>query len=142
MSKWKLLRVALIGIAIIGSFTIPLEPQAVPPIDYIALLVIFLFCPVGLLFVLGIQAANPKSEKTWNKPAWELNPLNFSDPIQFFHLGAHIMLVQGVVTLFRISLSGVPFYIEAYVPLVMAGGILLGVKLVMLVFRSKFSENT
>lgn len=142
MNKWKLLRFALISIVVVASFFTPLEPQAKPPIDYFALLVIFLFCPIGLLFVIGIQFINPQSQRVWNKPAWSLNPINFGDPVQFFHLGAYVMLAQGVVTIIRIVTIGIPIYIEAFIPLVMSGSILLGVKLVMLVFRSKYREST
>jgi len=142
MNKWVLLRLCLIFIVVIASFFAPLEPQAVPSIDYFALLVIFLFCPLGMLFVIGIQAINPESQKAWKKPAWNLNPLNVYDPVQFFHFGAYVVLVQGFVTILRIYAEKVPFYIEAYVPLVMGAGILFGIKLVMLVFRSKFREST
>lgn len=142
MSKWKLLRIALISFVVVASFFMPLEPQAEPPIDYLALLVIFMFFPVGLFFVIGIQALNPKSQKVWHKPAWNLNPFNFKDPVHFFHLGAYIMFAQGIVTLLRIALTKTPLYIEAYVPLVMGGAILLWLKLVMLIFRSKYRENT
>jgi len=142
MSKWKLLRVGLVLFAAVSSLFVPLGSQAKPPIDWNALVIIFLFIPVGLFFVIGIQAANPSSAKVWRKPDWNLNPINFKDPIQFFHLGAYIMLAEGVVTLCRIPFAKEPFYPEALLPVVIGGGLLLGIQVAMLAFRKKYGEHT
>ncbi|HUO44928.1 MAG TPA: hypothetical protein VMT94_08495 [Burkholderiales bacterium] len=142
MNKWKLLRVGLISFVALSSFLVPLGPQAKPSIDWSTLAIIFLFIPIGLLFVIGIQAINPMSAKVWHKPNWNLNPMNFKDPVQFFHLGAYVMLAQGIVTLCRISFSNVLFYPEALLPIVMGVGMLFGIQIVMLVFRKKYSEYT
>jgi hypothetical protein len=142
MGKWKLLRVGLVVFVAVSSFFVPLGPQAKPPIGWGALAIIFLFIPLGLLFVIGIQAVNPLSAKVWRKPDWNLNPINFKDPVQFFHLGAYVMLTQGVVTLCRIPFAEVPFYPEALLPTVIGVGVLLGIQVVMLAFRKKYSEHT
>lgn len=137
MNVWGLLRVALVLFAAVASFFVPLEPQAQPPISWLALAAIFVFCPVGLLFVLGIQVVNPWSAKIWRRPSWMLNPFNFREPLQFFHLGAYVCLAQGIVTLARVAYSSTSFYVEALLPLVMGFGILAGVQIATVVFRSK-----
>lgn len=142
ISKWKLLRIGLIVFIAASSLFTPLEPQAKPPIGWTALGAIFIFIPVGLLLLVGIQAVNPLSAKVWRKPNWNLNPFNFRDPVQFFYFGAYIMLAQGVVTLCRFPFSKAPFYPESLIPLVMGVGMLLGVQIIMLAFRSKYSEDT
>ena len=142
MNKWKLFRIGLIVFVAVSSFFAPFGPQAKPTIDWNTLVVIFFFIPIALLFVVGIQAANPFSAKAWRKPDWNLNPLNFRDPVQFFHLGAYAMLGQGIVILCRIPFSNVPFYPEVLLPMIIGIGILLGIQIIMLVFRSKYSKNT
>ena len=142
MSKWMLIRIGIIAIVAVSSLFTPLLPQAIPPIDWNTLIIILIFIPFALLFVVGIQAVNPFSAKVWRKPDWNLNPLNFKDPVQFFHFGAYILLVQGGVTLCRIYFLEVPFYPGVLFPLVMGIGTLLGIQIIMLIFRSKYSENT
>ena len=89
-----------------------------------------------------MQVVNPLSTKVWHKPDWNRNPFRLEDPIQFFHLAAYIMLVQGAVVLFRLLFSNIPFYLEILVPLVIGAGVLVGIKLAMLLFRVKYAENT
>jgi len=137
MNVWSFVRVGLVLFVAVASFFVPLQPQAEPPITWLALAAIFVFCPLGLLFVLGIQTINPWSAKVWRRPSWTLNPFNFREPLQFFHLGAYVCLTQGVVTLARVAYSTIPFYVEALLPLVMGLGILVGVQIATAVFRSK-----
>ncbi len=142
MSKWKLLRIGLIVFVAVSSLFTPLEPQAKPPIGWAELGAIFIFIPLGLLFVIGIQAVNPLSAKVWRKPDWNLNPFNLRDPVQFFYFGAFLMLAQGIVTLCRFPFSNASFYPESLIPLVMGVGMLLSVQIIMFAFRSKYCENT
>lgn len=141
MRVWLIVRWALIVASAIGTFFVPLAPQASPPIGWGALLAILAFCPVGLVLVLGLQVVNPRSAKLWLLPSWQLNPFNFRQPLQFFHLGAYVCLSQALVILARLVISPVPFYVEALVPLAMALGIFLGLQLVALVFRAKIEHR-
>jgi hypothetical protein len=106
-----------------------------------ALLAILVLCPIGLLVVLGLQVINPRSAKLWFHPSWRLNPFNFRQPLQFFHLAAYACFAQALVVLARLAVSQVSFYVEALVPAVMAIGILLGLQLVTLVFRAKIEHR-
>lgn len=142
MNKWTYIRGTIIVVGIIATFFTPLSSQAMPSIDPYALLMIFIFCPVGLLFVLGIQVVNPMSAKYWRRPSWQLNPFNFSEPLQFFHLGTYVLFAQGIVLLLRIVTSSTPFYYEALVPLVMGAGIFIGLQLVMFIFKRKIQNDT
>ena len=137
MNTWLYVRIALVLTSGIGTLFAPVGPRAVPPIGWEALLAIFVFCPVALTLVLGLQVLNPRSAKNWRRPSWSINPFNFREPIQFFHLGAYVCLAQGVAIIIRLATSSVPFYVEALVPLVMACGVLVGLQVVMFVFRSK-----
>lgn len=137
MRVWLILRWALIAASAAITFFVPLAPQASPPIGWGSLLAVFAFCPIGLLFVLGLQVINPRSAKAWARPSWRINPFNFRQPLQFFHLGAYVCLAQALVVLVRLAASQTSFYVEALVPLAMAAGVFLGIELVMLVFRAR-----
>jgi hypothetical protein len=106
-----------------------------------ALLAILAFCPVGLLLVLGLQVINPRSARLWLRPSWQLNPFNFRQPLQFFHLAAYVCWGQALGVLARLADSPVSFYVEALVPVAMAIGILLGLQLDTLVFRAKIEHR-
>jgi hypothetical protein len=141
MNIWVIVRWTIILMAAAGELLAPLHPWAQPPIGWVALLAIFGGCSIGMLFVLGLQAANPFSAKQWLRPSWHSNPFNFRQPMQFFHLGAYVCFAQGWVLLLRLTLSRVPFYLEALVPFVMALGILAGLQLVSLLFRAKVERH-
>lgn len=141
MNIWALIRVALVLFTAVATFFVPLGPQAKPPISWPALAAIFVSCSLGLLFVFGIQAINPQSAKVWRRPSWALNPFNFQEPLQFFHLGAYVGLADGIVTFARVAYSSTPFYAEALVPLVIGLGILVGLQITMVVFRSKMTRD-
>ncbi len=142
MNKWKLFRIVLIALVGVVSLFTPLKQQVQPQIYWNELAIIFICIPVVLLFVVGIQAINPYSAKVWRKPNWNINPLNFRDPVHFFHFGAYVMLVQGIITSLRVSFSTVTFYPEAMIALVMGVSILIAVHLIMLAYRSKYREST
>ena len=140
MNVWVLVRLAVVAFAAASSFLMPLHAQA--PIDWTALLVILISSPIGLLLVLGLQTVNPRSAKVWHRPSWRLNPFNFHEPLQFFHLGAYVCLAQGLALLARLAVSSVPFYVESLVPLAMSVGVLVGLQLAMLLYRSKMAAGT
>ena len=142
MNKWKFLRIALISFIAVSSLLTPLEPKVNLAINWSTLGVIFVFSFLAILFVVGMQVVNPLSAKVWHKPDWNCNPFSLKDPIQFFHLAAYIMLVQGAVVLFRLLISSIPFYLESLVPFIIGAGALIGIKLAMLFFRVKYAENT
>ncbi len=141
MNKWKFLRIALISCVAVSSLFTPLEPKVNLAINWSTLGVIFVFSFLALLFVVGMQVVNPLSAKVWHKPYWNRNPFSLKDPIQFFHLAAYIMFAQGAVVLSRLLFSSITFYLESLVPLVIGGGVLIGIKLAMHLFKVKYAEN-
>jgi hypothetical protein len=142
MGLWVYIRFSAILLVVIGACFEPLGPRAQPPIGWIALLVIFAFCPIALVIVLGFQRVNPHSAGTWHRPSWTTNLFNFREPIQFFYFGAFVSMAQGVIILCRIAVTGAPFYVEALVPSAMGLGIWLGVQMTVALFRSKFDHST
>ena len=139
MNVWMWFRLAAIVVVIISSCFAPLGSHANPSPAWYVPIMTFIFCPIAIIVVFGVQRVNPRSAKVWHPPSWTMNPFNFRDPIQFFHFGAIITIAQGVVVLARVSLTSRPFYVEALVPLAMGLGVWIGVRLVETVYRSKFA---
>jgi hypothetical protein len=134
-------RLAAIAFALVAGCLAPLGPSTSPPLAWYVPIVIFVFCPIAMVVVLGVQRINPYSAKVWHHPSWTSNPFNFRDPIQFFHFAAITTTAQGIVVLVRVSLASFPFYVEALVPLAMGLGVWVGVRVVTALYRSKFEND-
>ena len=139
LNVWMWFRLAAIVVVLIAGCFAPLGPRAHPPLAWYVPIIIFIFCPIAMAIVFGVQRVNPRSAKVWHPPSWTRNPFNFRDPIQFFHFGAIITIAQGVVVLARVSLAPFPFYVEALVPLAMGLGVWVGVRVIEALYRSKFA---
>ena len=137
MNAWLCVRLAVVVFGGVSACLAPLGPAAKPPIGWLATLIIFAFLSIVITFIFAIQAVNPWSSKTWSRPSWTANPFNFKQPFQFFHLAAYASLTQGTVPLARLLILRYPFYVEVLLPMVMGSGVLLGLQIAMLVFRSK-----
>jgi len=141
MNIWIAVRTIIILAAVIGSLFTPLGPQAQPPIEWDILWVFAVFCPMGLLFIIGLQYLNPKSAPIWSRPSWRENPFNFRNPLQFFHLGAYVFVAQGIVTLLRVMASSVKIYPEVFVFIIIGLSTIVGLKLCVILFKGKFCAS-
>jgi hypothetical protein len=141
MNGWRYARFGAILLVAIGALFAPLAPGATPPIGWTALLVIFGACCLSMPIILGLQRVNPRTDKLWRRPSWRGNPLLLRNPVQFFYFAACLSITQAAVILIRIALTSTAFYVEALVPLAMGVGILAGIKLVLLLFASKFEAE-
>ena len=91
MKPWLAVRVLFVFAAFLqGSL---MEQVAPPPSDVPVplLLVLFLFGIYGMLFGIGIQAANSSSSKVWRLPSWQSNPLHIKEPLCFNYM--HLSLL-------------------------------------------------
>jgi hypothetical protein len=78
------------------------------PLPYLAAAV-FGFGVIGMLFIIGIQAFNSRSDAVWSYPKWALNPFSMRQPLQLFHFGGYFILAAGIGALLRsLFTSGVP----------------------------------
>jgi hypothetical protein len=142
MRVWLYVRITIVLLGAIAGCVAPLGPAAKPTIDWHIVLIIFGFISIGLVFVLAIQAVNPRSARIWQRPSWIANPFDFKQPMQFFHMAAFATLAQGIGLLGHLLFARFPFYAEAALPLAMGAAILLGLRFTMLVFRSKMEQVT
>jgi len=89
--------------------------------------VIFIFGVVGMLFVVGIQAVNPRSASVWRYPSWSINPFLLKEPLQFFHFGGYYFLALGVGVLVRHLVTPHTIGPDSFFLLSLALGMLAGV---------------
>ena len=140
--KWLWVRLSFIVIGVLGG------PESVSPdsvaasnVDWWACLFIVLVAPLGYLFVVGIQAFNPRSAATWRRPSWTANPFDFSEPLQFCHAAAFFFLASGVG-----AFASLPFHSWAGAPLATSllsfgAGSWVGVWLCVWCFRHKMERD-
>ena len=135
---WVWVRVALVAAGGLSGLTFTsAETAASSNLGWSACPVLLLACPIMILFVVGLQAANPLSAPVWRRPSWSLNPFQPREPLQFFHLGAFHFMAGGVVGLVAAIFRG-PAVVPLAVSLISVGcGVWLGVRLCMVVFRRK-----
>ena len=102
---WLVARVSLTALTFLSTLIGPHsnlrffeDPDPVLGVLGVVLLVGFqvLVWPVMFLFVLGIQALNPRSARTWVYPTWHDNPFDFSQPLRFFHMVVFMMAAAAI----------------------------------------------
>jgi len=141
MSIWTSIRLALVLLAAAMAFFVPLGPEATPPIAWPHLIWMYLACPVLLLFVVGMQVRNPRSASVWRHPSWALNPFSLREPLQFFHFAGFVFIANGIGAIARLAFARAPLQVDAMLSLVMGLGVLTGVALCVVVFRSKMTRR-
>jgi len=138
-NKWLFIRFGLlVASAVMYSMLGPLTEHASPPIGISALMAGFIFGIIGLQFVLAIQFKNRFSAEVWAPPSWNTNPFQMKQPIQCFHLGAWLFITSSFITVLLTWIKSPKYILDALMPLAIGVGLLIGVHLARLLFRSKF----
>jgi hypothetical protein len=141
VAPWAYIRAAIVAIAFLGGvFGRFAEEGAALP--YAKLLpAAFTFGVIGMIFVVGIQRFNSRSAPTWRYPAWGANPFTMREPLQFFHLGGYFVLASGVGALVhRVVDESIPLF-EPLLFVSVGAGVIVGVRLCTVVFRSKMART-
>ncbi len=100
-----------------------------------------LLMPLMLLFVISIQAVNPWSDEKWLRPTHGCNPFRLGNPLLFFHFGAYWFGAIGIGFLLSALWNGVYAVALGVFMLLGAVATLAGVRLSMLVFKSKMADE-
>jgi hypothetical protein len=140
-SRWFWVRIALVVAGCFLGFSITsLENIDSSNVDWTTCLLLFIFVPLGLLLIIGIQAINPLSAEVWRKPSWDINPFIFKEPLQFFHLGAYHFMAGGTIGCIMLFYRGKQAAPLAISLLSIGVGLWLGVKLCIFTFRKKMGK--
>jgi hypothetical protein len=102
---------------------------------------ILLFIPLGLLGIVGLQAANPMSDKQWDPPRHDANPLYPRNPLFFFHGAGWFFAASGSGILAGTFWAGWKAFVAGLYLLLAATAVLAGVRLCMRVYTSKIRDS-
>ena len=141
LNRWMLMYVVIMGANFFGASLISHGPQSVPAVTWSTLLAALLLTPVGLLFVIGIQAVNPRSAPRWRYPSWSVNPFTMKEPLLFFHFAAYVSIAGGVGSIAYVLIHDVPTSPGAFLEIVIGIGLLAGVRLCSIIFRQKMARD-
>ncbi|MDE2588323.1 MAG: hypothetical protein KGL95_01485 [Patescibacteria group bacterium] len=141
VSVWLYVRIgAILLVGVVGSI-VPIRLFAAIQINWYMLLIIFFVCVFILPVLVSLHIADPRSEKAWLRPSWLVNPFSISEPIQFIHFAAYLSIMQGFIILVRIALNSLPFHLGVLFPITFGLGLLLGIKITLIIFRSRFTPT-
>jgi len=97
------------------------------------------FCALGIPLVLSMQFVNRFSGSKWLRPSWSSSPLDLRQPLQSFHYGGWLFIALGLSVAAYTAWIGSNNLLFVF-PLLIGTGTLIGVRLSMLMFRSKLLE--
>jgi|SRR5580704_13879962 hypothetical protein len=137
MTLWFWVRLAIIVSAAASAGLAPVKPFGLPG-GWYAVAITFIFFVLAPTIVVPMQSLNRWSAPIWHRPSWNVNPFSPREPFQFIHLCAWTLLAQGVVYLGRLAISSVSVYPEALMPLAIGIGGLLGLRLSMIAFSTRW----
>jgi hypothetical protein len=127
MRDWTYVRGAIVAASFLGG--VSGTPRAIE-VGFSLLQVaaaVFSFGVVGMLFVIGIQAFNSRSDAVWSYPSWSLTPFSLRQPLQLFHLGGYFMLAAGFGGLLRSAVTHDSPLVEPIVLAFWGAGMLTGI---------------
>lgn len=133
---WRAIRFGVVAFSFISQFFAPPVRAADVHLTWTELGVIFVIIPVLFLADLGVLLLFRGARKfDWLPPSWDENPLNFSHPEQFFHLGAFVMLASGSVAFARGIIQSSTVNPIDVAPIAAGGGMWLALCLLTAVYR-------
>lgn len=137
---WFLLRIALLVVALIhsvyfvktlpGDFSRPTWPFF---FEMVGIVAISVFC------VTFFQLPKQESDVRWTKPSWFANPFRARQALSLFDLAAYYFVVLGLGCLV-IGLSREPRNWAWELPMSIGIGALLGVHIVLMIFKGRFED--
>jgi len=139
--NWLYVRLSLIVFGIVSTvISSASSVHNIVSITFIDLLAAFIFCIVGLQFVIGIQAINPHSDSKWLKPNWHQNPFNLGQPAHFFHFGGWFMLLSSLPPVISVVGESQSVLLSSLMPVIFGIGLLSGVHVSKYVFKKKYGN--
>ena len=129
MSHWKAIRLGIVGFSFVSALFGSVTLAAAPPMTWFAVGVICSAFPIAMVVGFGILFILRGPRLDWHPPSWEKNPLNFSHPEEFFHLGAFVMLSTGVAAIIRALATTGKITPDTLIPISMGIGVWVGLRL-------------
>ena len=144
---WFKIRLVLMGLAFLSGLLGPSVTadgfEDTLPLWLIVVICLFVLVPIpfGILLVVGIQAANPLSDKTWNAPSHHANPFRLGNPLLLFHFGAFLVAAGSLGVLLSAAWKGALVAVGGAFGVLAGVSCFLGVKLSMRVCKDKLPKR-
>ena len=127
MNIWPAIKISLITVTALGAVFNTSHSDVGVAIGWAPAITGLLFFPVIVLVGLFVLKVIFRRKLSFEVPTWGSNPLDFSHPEHFFHLGGLLMLTSGVG-----GLVGAYFGTREFSPFLVASitfglGILVGI---------------
>src|SRR5690348_1848732 len=143
MRIWVLIRLVFVIGASAGAFFFGLAPPMHSPTMARDLAVLFIGGAIGVLsWGTWLQMMAPAFTSSWLHPSWRLNPFNFRQPLQFFHLLAYTCMAFGLVVFARGAVAATPLSAFNSAFLMIGAGMLAGLHIFVWVFLRNVERDT
>ena len=138
---WWYVRVAIVGAAVLGGlFGQGRDLQTGYTLLQLATAT-FAFGVVAMLFIIGLQAFNPRSAAEWAFPSWSASPFTMKQPLQLFHLAGYFFLGSGLGGMLHVAFDRTLSVVEPTVFASTGAGVLFGVWLCCRAFHRKMART-
>lgn len=146
---WLRIRITILCLGFAASLFVPVAQfdqlsrlPAPMMISFGAFAVVcFALIPFMLLFVIGIQVANPMSDDKWTIPTHKSNPFQLGNPLPFFHFGAYLNAACGLGLMVASLWQGVLALAYGVLTLAAAFMFLVGIQLCIRVYAQKITKD-
>ena len=108
---------------------------------FIGLLLLLAAFPLMCLFVVGIQAINPWSDRVWSRPTLRSRPFNTGNPLLAIHDASFVVAAGGVGLLVSSPWNGLIFAAAGMLQLFGGAMLRISLRLCLHVFRSKLEAR-
>jgi hypothetical protein len=150
---WLRIRLAMYAFALLVAVATPFFVQ--PPlfaelrdlplpvlvVIFVSLVVLVAALPLMVVIVIGVQSANPWSDKQWTRPTLRTNPFGMGNPLNFLLDGAVLVGIGGCGFILSSLWNGPIFAAAGLLQVFGAAMLFAGLQLCMRVFKHKVSSQ-
>ena len=141
MNIWPVIKIALIIIAMVGSVFDTSYTEVGNKIGWEPVMVGLLYFPSIVLIGLFVLKVIFKRNLDLETPSWRSNPLDFSHPEYFFHLGGMVMLISGLSGLIANYFRSEKLLPVLFTPIALGLGVLIGIWLLKMVYANQSASS-
>ena len=125
--NWKAIRFGIIIFSFASSLLVAPNSVSGAHIGWVAVGIVIVVFPGLMLAGVGLLLLF-RRKFDWDEPSWGKNPFSFGHGEQLFHLGAFVLLAQGMAMVLRSSVSASAVTPGLLMPVAAGAGIWAGLR--------------
>lgn len=137
MNIWPDVKIALIIIATVSSVFNTTYAEVGNKPGWELVMTGLLFFPSIVLIGVFVLKVILRRKLDFEAPNWRSNPLDFSHPEHFFHLGGMVMLISGIGGLMANYFRSGDLWPILFAPAALGLGVLIGIWLLKIVYANQ-----